>query len=119
MIDHLIPSDGGLDWLQADGPLSDVVLSTRVRLARNLTGLRFGVRSRPADRASVLRRVQQAAEHAGALAGGEAFDIPAMPSVDRLLLWERHLVSRELVGEGGAAPRRTRLSCSPRGSRSG
>ncbi|MBA2571691.1 MAG: hypothetical protein H0V06_01500, partial [Gemmatimonadetes bacterium] len=60
--------------------------------------------SGPADRASVLRRVRQAAEHAGALTGGEIFDISAMPSVDRLLLWERHLVSRELVGEGGAAP---------------
>lgn len=104
MIDHSRAPDGGLDWLEADGPLSDVVLSTRVRLARNLDGLRFGVRAGAADRASVLRRVRQAAEHVGALSGGEAFDIAAMPSVGRLLLWERHLVSRELVGEAGAAP---------------
>jgi protein-arginine kinase len=33
--------DFGLAWLEASGPHADVVLSTRIRLARNLQGHTF------------------------------------------------------------------------------
>jgi protein arginine kinase len=33
----LIP-DGGVRWLDASGPHADIVLSTRIRLARNVEG---------------------------------------------------------------------------------
>ena len=35
--------DHGLDWLEASGEHSDVVLSTRVRIARNLRGMLLGL----------------------------------------------------------------------------
>ena len=38
---NLLP-DGGLGWLDASGPLSHIVLSTRIRLARNLADRTFG-----------------------------------------------------------------------------
>ena len=38
-MDHLgAAPDFGLGWLDASGPHADIVLSTRVRLARNLLG---------------------------------------------------------------------------------
>ena len=104
MIDRVRPPEGGLDWLEADGPHSDVVLSTRIRLARNLQGFRFGTRAATSDRASILTLAREAAEGTHALAGGEALDVAAMPAVGRLLLLERHLVSRDLIGEGGESP---------------
>jgi protein arginine kinase len=96
--------EAGLDWLRADGPHADVVLSTRIRLARNLHGFRFGQRADAEDRHEVLRRVREAAGASQALHGGTELLMPQLPSAARLLLLERHLVSRELIGAGGAAP---------------
>ena len=45
--------DSGLGWLDASGDHADIVLSTRVRLARNLQGHAFGPRARVNDREAV------------------------------------------------------------------
>ena len=52
--------DSGLGWLDASGDHADVVLSTRVRLARNLQGYAFGPRARVNDREAVLEQVRSA-----------------------------------------------------------
>jgi hypothetical protein len=44
----LLP-DGGVSWLDASGPDAHIVLSTRIRLARNLEGLRFTPRADDAE----------------------------------------------------------------------
>jgi protein arginine kinase len=103
----MLPHDSvaGLGWIEAEGPHADIVLSTRVRLARNLQGFRFGTRADPADRREVLRMARAAAEGSASLAGGRAYLIPDLPASERQLLLERHLVSRELVsGHGGEPP---------------
>src|SRR3989442_6490992 len=46
-------------WLDASGPGGHIVLSTRIRLARNLQGCVFGQRARDADRTVVLTRVEE------------------------------------------------------------
>ena len=101
-----LPGDpeAGLGWLRADGPHADIVLSTRIRLARNLQGFRFGLRSDAADRAEVLRLARAAAEETSSLRGSTALVIPELAAGARQLLLERHLVSRELVGGNGHAP---------------
>ena len=100
----------GLAWLRADGPHADIVLSTRVRLARNLHNFRFGVRADADDRREVLRLALDAAGGAGSLSGGRQVLVSDLEADDRQLLLERHLVSRELVGGNGhAAPSHTAL----------
>ena len=47
-------TDGGMAWLDASGPASHLVLSTRVRLARNLAGWTFGTRNSTAEREEIL-----------------------------------------------------------------
>ena len=47
--------DSGISWLDASGPESAVVLSTRVRLARNLEGYSFTVRTNEENRAAIGR----------------------------------------------------------------
>ncbi|HEX6745943.1 MAG TPA: protein arginine kinase [Longimicrobium sp.] len=102
----LLPGDpeAGLEWLQAEGPHADIVLSTRIRLARNLQGFRFGLRADGADRAEVLRLATGAAEQTQALRGATRLVIPRLEATARQLLLERHLVSRELIGGEGGAP---------------
>jgi protein arginine kinase len=96
--------EAGLGWLHADGPNADIVLSTRIRLARNLHGHRFGVRADAADREAVLRLTREAAAATESLRAGPALLIPRLGATDRQLLVERHLVSRELVGGSGGGP---------------
>lgn len=92
--------DFGLDWLDAGGPDADIVLSTRVRLARNLQGHRYVSRASADDREVVFRTV------AGAAARGAFPRDTALLRMDELhrraqqILLERRLVSGELVGPG-------------------
>lgn len=106
MAKTLLPGDpeAGLEWLDAAGPNSDIVLSTRVRLARNLQGFKFGPRADQADRAEVLRLARGAAGQTDELKAAQALVIPDLDPAARQLLLERHLVSRELVGADGSTP---------------
>jgi protein arginine kinase len=100
MIDLSLLADGGIGWLDASGPANHLVLSTRVRLARNLRGRTFGVRNSARDREEILDEVVAAAADSPGLAGAAVFRLDRLDSVDRELLHERHLVSKELAGLG-------------------
>ncbi len=93
--------DGGLSWLDASGAESQIVLSTRVRLARNLQALSFTVRTTDADRRGILERVTDAGRRTSQIQTGTVFRLDQMEHDDRLLLHERHLVSKELAGLDG------------------
>ncbi|MEZ6127044.1 MAG: protein arginine kinase [Planctomycetaceae bacterium] len=88
-------------WLCADGPESDVVISTRIRLARNVVGFPFMSRADTETRQQLvdtLRRTigtQQAGRHLNFV------DVDALDEVDRQLLVERQLISRELAQSTG------------------
>lgn len=97
-LDLTLLRDGGISWLDASGPDSDVVLSTRVRLARNLQGRPFTVRSKPTDNEVVLEEVLQAARETRFLRDAALLRLDLMDRRERQMLHERHLVSKELAG---------------------
>jgi protein arginine kinase len=104
MIDLALIPDGGLTWLDASGPVSNIVLSTRVRLARNLAGFPFAVRGGEDDRRRVLEQVDRVWQRSALSRGGMRFLVDDLEPADRLLLHERHLISKELAsatGHGG------------------
>ncbi|MEN8374415.1 MAG: protein arginine kinase [Gemmatimonadota bacterium] len=90
--------DVGLDWLDGSGPHSDVVLSTRVRLARNLQAHAFPTRLGEDERRRVWEQIGAAADASELLKGGAAIELSAVPAITRRVLLERHLISRELAG---------------------
>jgi protein arginine kinase len=98
MMDLSLLPDGGLHWLDASGPQSQIVLSTRIRLARNLEGYAFSQRAKDGDRAAVLTRVEEAAQASDRLTGLVTFQLDRLDRAERQLLHERHLVSKELAG---------------------
>lgn len=98
MIDLSLLPDGGMRWLDASGPASVMVLSTRIRLARNLSRYPFLGRNSDADRESVLREVTAAAAETAALRDAVCFRLDRLDQADRQVLHERHLVSKELAG---------------------
>ena len=98
MFDLSLLPDGGLGWLDASGEQSDVVLSTRVRLARNVEGYAFTGRSREGERLRILAQVRDAVPAVTSLNGGVLVRVDELGSEDRRLLHERHVISRELAG---------------------
>jgi protein arginine kinase len=93
----LLP-DGGVNWLDASGDHAGIVLSTRVRLARNLEGFAFPGRARDGERLRILSRVREAVESSPHLRRNLLVRVDELGSEDRLLLHERHLISKELAG---------------------
>lgn len=97
--------DFGLGWLDAAGPHSDVVLSTRIRLARNLQGHTFGHRIGDTDRVSICQRVADTVNQGKVLKDGVFLKLNELPKLSRQLLRERHLISQELAGGPGTDPK--------------
>src|SRR2546428_6608690 len=93
----LLP-DGGMRWLDASGPKSTIVLSTRIRLARNVRGIPFSQRAKDADRTAVLDRVSEAAASSDHLSSAVAFHLDPMDRPERQLPPQRQLVRTELAG---------------------
>lgn len=90
-------------WLSGEGPHADMVVSTRVRLARNLHGVPFTHRARDEQLHGVLLNVTRSALASSGLEGGLLLRMDELGPVERQILVERHLVSHEL-GDG-ARPR--------------
>jgi protein arginine kinase len=90
-------------WMASDGPDHDVVVTTRIRFARNVEGWPF--RTRLAD-----ERAKELVSHLRErLAGIELsrdqswLDVEKLDELDRELLFEHHLISLELAR--GSGPR--------------
>lgn len=126
---------GATEWLRGTGPASDVVLSSRVRLARNLAGFPFMPRASRSDRAEILELCRQRIMSEGSgpgpgggvldTSGGGAepgarllwLDLHRTATLERALLVERQLISKQhatgklSTGSGGAdEPRGVALS---------
>jgi protein arginine kinase len=98
VIDPRLVPDGGLPWLDASGPQSQLVLSTRIRLARNLAGTRFWGRNTPEDREQVVSEVAAAARETAGLGDATLYRLDGLARSARLWFHERQLVSRDLAG---------------------
>src|SRR5918912_271124 len=107
MIDLSLLPDGGVRWLDASGPHGDIVLSTRVRLARNIEGFAFTGRARDGERLRVLAQIREALPSIDGMSENVLFRVDELAPVDRALLHARHLVSKELAGLDAQHPLRT------------
>ena len=85
------------EWLRGGGPMSDIVMSSRVRLARNLEKHPFATRATKTSQAAVLGIVTEGIGHSVTLPKPLIFELGALSEVDRQFLVERHLVSREHI----------------------
>jgi protein arginine kinase len=93
-LDHLLGTPS--PWLSGEGPHAELVLSTRVRLARNLQSVPFTHRAREEQLQGVLVSVSNAAQRAKALEGGVFLRMSDVGAIERQVLVERRLVSHEL-----------------------
>jgi protein arginine kinase len=88
-------------WLDAGGPDSDIVVSSRIRVARNIEGFPLKAKLKGEQEAALESVVVEGIERAK-LAPDLSYDaLKDKDSVHRRLLFERHLISMEhLKAEG-------------------
>jgi protein arginine kinase len=94
------------EWLRGAGPESDIVISSRIRLARNLADYPFLSRATEADRAAIEGNLRTAVSNLKASQRlNEAtlyIDVGKLEHIDRQFLVERQLISREHADASGA-----------------
>src|SRR5689334_23698120 len=78
-----------------EGPHNRIVLSSRVRLARNLKGLAFPGWAKKVERVKTLDLIRPAVESLPQLAGAFSESMDNLTVLDKNILVERHLISRE------------------------
>jgi len=87
-------TDRAGEWLRGAGPMDDVVISSRARLARNLADMPFLSRCNDAQQQELAQRLRREILQAGLAEKIFYVDIAAAGEMDRRLLVERHLISR-------------------------
>jgi protein arginine kinase len=77
-----------------EGPHNKIVMSSRVRLARNLKGAAFPGWAKKAERIRILEAVRPAVESLSQMADRFSETMDNLTLLDKNILVERHLVSR-------------------------
>jgi protein arginine kinase len=90
------------EWLRGSGPESDIVISSRIRLARNLADFPFMRRCSEQDRKDIEDSLHKRIRAVDAWQQLTYVDVNALDRVDRQFLVERQLISREHAESEGA-----------------
>ena len=92
-ISDLLNNQG--EWLRSTGPNSDIVMSSRIRLARNLSNYPFSNWASKKEQQEVLKVAKQAIVASKKIKSSLCLDIGKIDPIDRQFLVERHLMSKE------------------------
>ena len=113
-LDSLLPNLG--EWLKGTGPDSDVVVSTRLRLARNLADYPFAGRAAGPQKTEIEQKVREAVAAADLAAPLAYLSVSGLPALDRdrggnaLVLEVPAVTSHCVLGDHAAAGHRQRLA---------
>ncbi len=109
-LDTLTQTSG--EWLRGTGPESDIVMSSRIRLARNVAAFPFTNRASAYQKAEIEGLLRDRVARLELDPRLEYINVPNLSPLDRQFLVERQLISRELAAAEGPrgvalAPRET------------
>src|SRR3954470_18056729 len=90
------------EWLRGNGPMSEIVISSRIRLARNLTGHRFLSRASKTERNGLTKQISQVLLDNPVSPNSLYVNLEDAPEIDRQLLVERHLISKQHASAEGS-----------------
>ena len=98
-LDSLTQNRG--EWLRAHGPEADIVISSRIRLARNLSSFNFTNRATTLQKAEIEQYLKVRLEKLDFTPPLQYITLAPLSVLDRQLLVERQLISRELANSEG------------------
>ncbi len=99
-LDALTHTSG--EWLRGTGPEADIVVSSRIRLARNLAQYPFISRADDSMRTDIESLLREKIERLSIGTKLNYVNVSSLETVDRQLLVERQLISREHAESHGA-----------------
>ena len=94
-LDNLTHTSG--EWLRGTGPESDIVISSRIRLARNLAAFPFTSRASAHQKADMEVLLRDRIAKLDAAARLSYISVASLSPLDRQFLVERQLISREIA----------------------
>ncbi len=94
-IEHLVERPS--TWLSGEGLEADKVISSRVRLARNMKGRRFPHKASEEELKSVVEDVKNSIPSLDGIQPVTSLSLEELSDLDREVLFERHLVGKEPV----------------------
>lgn len=89
------------DWMDGSGPLSDIVISSRVRLARNIVGFLFFSHADEEQQNEVLEFAHEKIMATSLKNELSFLRMDETPVLHRHVLAERHLISQHLAANSG------------------
>ncbi|PIP68308.1 MAG: protein arginine kinase [Candidatus Omnitrophica bacterium CG22_combo_CG10-13_8_21_14_all_43_16] len=92
-LDDLLNNTG--EWIRCTGPVCDIVMSSRVRLARNLADYPFSHWASKKEQETVLETSRQSILSIKKLKDSLFLEIGKLDPIDKQFLVERHLMSKE------------------------
>jgi len=102
------------DWMSAKGVDNSIVITSRIRLARNIRDAHFPGWARKAERIKTHTKIREAVDDLSVMKNGFIHELSELDQLQKQVLVERHLISREQAarGEGASAviDRRQRVS---------
>lgn len=98
-LDSLSHTSG--EWLRGTGPESDIVISSRIRLARNLSAFPFTNRATPHQKGEIEASLRERIAILDVDPKLDYVNVPGLSTLDRQFLVERQLISRELAAADG------------------
>src|SRR5437899_3854586 len=98
-LDNLTHTSG--EWLRGTGPESDIVISSRIRLARNLAAFPFFNRSSGFQKGEIEGLLREHIARLDLVPPLNHLNLPGLSMLDRQFLVERQLISRELASADG------------------
>src|SRR5436853_4310066 len=83
------------EWMRGTGPEAEIVISSRVRLARNIRSFHYITRMDETERGACEAHIRAQLTEGGIAQPGGYFQLHESSGLDRKLLVERHLISKE------------------------
>ena len=91
------------DWLRGDGPHHQIVISSRVRFARNIRSHAFPGWAKKAERSQILEEIKPSVDALPEMQDAFSEYMQELTALDKQVLVERHLISREQAAKNAGS----------------
>ena len=82
-----------LRWFEEGGNNSDVVISSRVRLARNINGYNFSYKMSDTDAKKLVKNVTDQLKTVSPISGYNSYNFDYLDAYQKMGMRERHVIS--------------------------
>ena len=84
-----------MDWFLQSGNESDVIVTSKITLARNISGIRFATKMTKQEKVNVYNKMKEITPSIGY--GLKFLDLKNIPLIDRQCLAEKHIISKNFA----------------------